>query len=54
MNLAGSDWLRMAWTQVWQVAPVSWKDWLLGGWKQQEPHEPRSLVLMLQAEKVCH
>jgi len=49
--LSGSD-ITDQMTET-KVAPVSWRDWLVGGWKQQEPHETQSLIMMLKAEKVA-
>ena len=51
--LSGSDITdQMTATAVKADWPVSWIDGLVGGWKQQEPHERQSLIMMLRAEKI--
>jgi hypothetical protein len=51
--LSGSDITDQMTMTATKVAPVSWKDMLVGGWKQQEPRERQSLIMMLRAEKVA-
>jgi general secretion pathway protein D len=52
--LSGSDITdQMTATKIKADWPVSWINWLVGGWKHQEPHETESLILMLRAEKIA-
>jgi bla regulator protein blaR1 len=49
--LGGSDMTNQM--TATKVAPVSWKDWLLGGGKRQKPPQTQELFLMLRADKVA-
>jgi hypothetical protein len=50
--LSGSDITDQMTMTATKVGPASWKDLLVGGWKQQEPRERHSLILMLRTEKI--
>jgi hypothetical protein len=50
--LSGSDITDQMTMTATKVGPISWKDMLVGGWKQQEPPERQSLILMLRTERI--